>query len=208
MTIAPSREEARINPVVGFEIRDAQVNGKLSQLSGIAVPYGVRTNIGWFDEEFKRGSLKKSISEAARGLPLLAFHDANSVPIGVAKEWHEEAAGLRGVWKLEQDERAQQLARMAVPDDDGHAPMGYMSVRFIPMQTDWKYATPGSNERDYALRTEARLLEVSLVSTPAYAGAHVQWVRTADPALRSEARGSRLAGYEEMLAKLHRGPQL
>lgn len=209
-TTAPDRVEARINPTMGFEIRDVQVEGKgtkLEVLSGIAIPYGVRTNIGWFDEEFKRGALKKSIGEAARSLPLLAFHDATALPIGVAKEWHEETAGLRGVWKLEDDPRSQQLARMAKPDEDGHAAMGYMSIRFVPMQTQWTYATPGSNERDYALRTEARLLEVSLVSTPAYAGAHVQWVRTSDPALRSEARGHQLAGYEAMLAKLKQGPQ-
>ena len=211
MTITQDREERRINPVAAFELRDVEVIGKgtkFDQLSGIAVPYGVRTNIGWFDEEVKRGALKKSIAEAARSLPLLAFHDAASLPIGVAKEWHEESAGLRGVWKLEQDERSQQLARMAQPDEDGHAAMGYMSVRFIPMQSSWTYAQPGSNTRDYVLRTEARLVEVSLVSTPAYAGAHVQWVRTADPALRSEARGSRLRGYEEMLDKLRAGPQL
>jgi HK97 family phage prohead protease len=211
MTETIDREERRINSVGGFEIRDVELGTKgklLTQLSGIAVPYGVRTNIGWFDEEFKRGALKKSIGEAARSLPLLAFHDANSIPIGVAKEWHEETAGLRGVWQLEDDPRAQQLARMAKPDGDGHAPMGYMSVRFIPMQSSWTYAAPGSNERDYVLRTEARLVETSLVSTPAYAGAHVQWVRTADPALRSEARGHRLRGYEEMLDKLRAGPQL
>lgn len=195
-------EERRLNASLGFEIREAELNKSLTQLSGIAVPYGSRASIGWFEEEFTKGSMAKSITEAARGLPLLAFHDDRSMPLGVAKEWHEETDGLRGVWKLEQDPRTQQLARMAVPDDDGHAAMGYMSIRFVPIRSEWTYADPGSNSLDYVLRTEARLLETSLVSTPAYTGAKVQWVRTADRAMQSEARGSRKHGYDEMLAEL------
>lgn len=197
-------DEKRINASLGFEIREMEANKTLTKLSGIAVPFGSRASIGWFEEEFQKGSLKKSISEAARGLPLLAFHDDRSLPLGVAKEWHEETGGLRGVWKLEEHPAAQQLARMAIPDEDGHAAMGYMSIRFVPIRSEWTYAEPGSNQLDYVLRTEARLLETSLVSTPAYQGAKVQWVRTADQAMRSEARGRHKQGYDEMLARLER----
>ena len=201
MTVATIAER-RISATIGFEIREAEVNQALTKLSGIAVPYGVRASIGWFEEEFQNGSMAKSIKEAARGLPLLAFHDDRSLPLGVAKEWHEETAGLRGVWKLEEHQQAQTLARMAIPDKDGHAAMGYMSIRFHPIRSDWIYAEPGSNALDYVLRTEARLIETSLVSTPAYAGAKVQWVRTADRAMQSEARGHHKAGYDAMLAKI------
>lgn len=201
MTVATIAER-RISASIGFEIRDAEVNSTLTKLSGIAVPYGVRASIGWFEEEFQNGSMAKSIKEAARGLPLLAFHDDRSMPLGVAKEWHEETAGLRGVWKLEEHQQAQTLARMAIPDKDGHAAMGYMSIRFHPIRSDWVYAEPGSNALDYVLRTEARLIETSLVSTPAYAGAKVQWVRTADRAMQSEARGHHKTGYDAMLAKI------
>lgn len=194
--------ERRISASLGFEIRDAEVNKSLTQLSGIAVPYGVRASIGWFEEEFQNGAMAKSIKEAARGLPLLAFHDDRSMPLGVAKEWHEETAGLRGVWKLEEHAQAQALARMAIPDKDGHAAMGYMSIRFIPIRSEWTYAEPGTAMLDYVLRTEARLVETSLVSTPAYAGAHVQWVRTADRAMQSEARGHHKTGYDAMLRKI------
>lgn len=194
--------ERRISASLGFEIRDAEVNKSLTKLSGIAVPYGVRASIGWFEEEFQNGAMAKSIKEAARGLPLLAFHDDRSMPLGVAKEWHEETAGLRGVWKLEEHAQAQALARMAIPDKDGHAAMGYMSIRFIPIRSEWTYAEPGTAMLDYVLRTEARLVETSLVSTPAYAGAHVQWVRTADRAMQSEARGHHKTGYDAMLAKI------
>lgn len=197
-------DERRISPSMGFEIREAEVNKTLTRLSGIAVPYGSRASIGWFEEEFQKGSLAKSIKEAARGLPLLGFHDDRSLPLGVAKEWKEETAGLRGVWRLEEHAAAQQLARMAIPDEDGHAAMGYMSIRFVPVRSEWTYADPGSNALDYVLRTEARLLETSLVSTPAYSGAKVQWVRTADQAMRSEARGRHKPGYDEMLARLER----
>lgn len=197
-------DERRINASMGFEIREVEANSTLTKLSGIAVPYGVRASIGWFEEEFDRGAMAKSIKEAARGLPLLAFHDDRSLPLGVAKEWKEETAGLRGVWKLEEHAQAQTLARMAIPDKDGHAAMGYMSIRFIPVRSAWTYAEPGTNALDYVLRTEARLLETSLVSTPAYAGAKVQWVRTADQAMRSEARGRHKKGYDEMLARLER----
>lgn len=201
-------DERRIAPVAGFQIREAEANKALTELSGIAVPYGVETSIGWFLESFSAGSLTKSTQEAARSLPLLMFHDDRTLPIGVAKEWHEEPLGLRGVWKLEQDPRSQQAARMAVPDEDGHAPLGYMSIRFVPIRSEWTYAVDdvSNGGLDRVVRTEARLLETSLVSTPAYQGAHVQWVRSHDRALRSEARGAELAGYEDWIAKAKAGP--
>ena len=117
----------------------------------------------------------------------------------------ETRAGLRGVWKLDRTPEAQNPARMAKPDDQGRSLLGYMSVRFMPIHSQWAYATnPG--EKDKVTRTEARLTETSLVSMPAYQGAHVEWVRSMDPALRSEARGHKLAGWEEYLAKVKQGP--
>lgn len=186
--------EARIRPV-GMELRAVETTDSLSMLSGIAVPYGERADIGWYLEEHAPGSLAKSITEAARGLPLHLFHDDRSFPIGVSNEWHEEAGGLRGVWKLDESPEAKRAAQLAKPDDEGRSALGYMSIRFQPIRSDWTYVEDwnpdlGPEHKDAVIRRESRLVEVSLVSTPAFRGASVTWVRTGERPATREAAGA------------------
>lgn len=199
-------EERRTN-AFAFELRDVDEGkgGVLKKLAGRAVPYGVDTDIGWFIEQMQYGVFKKSISEAARSLPLLLFHNEHALPVGVNDEWTERRDGLDGVWSIDSRPEAQEAARLAKPDASGRSMLGYLSVRFLPIQSQWTYAT-ATGEPDRVVRTEARLVETSLVSTPAYQGAAVEWVRSMDPALRQEARGRRIKGWEEYLAKVKAGP--
>jgi HK97 family phage prohead protease len=198
-------EERRTN-AFAFELRDVdEKSGVLKTLAGRAVPYDTDTDIGWFIERMQYGVFKKSITEAARSLPLLLFHNDAALPVGVVREWSEKRDGLDGVWNIDSRPEAQEAARLAKPDDQGRSMLGYLSVRFLPIQSQWTYATaPG--EPDRVLRTEARLVETSLVSTPAYTGSKVEWVRSMDPALRQEASGRRIRGWEEYLAKVKSGP--
>jgi HK97 family phage prohead protease len=205
-------DEQRIRPVT-IQLRAEQTagqSGKLQWLEGVAVPYNREADLGWFVEQFAPGSLAKSIKEAARSLPLHLFHDSQSMPIGVASEWRDGAELLEGVWKLDDHDVAQRAARMATPDEStGIAPLGYMSIRFAPIRSEWTYADDfnpdlGPNHKDRVSRTEARLLETSLVSTPAYTGATVSFVRTGERAIGRSASGREIAGWREYLESVRR----
>jgi HK97 family phage prohead protease len=197
-TIAP---EARVYPEGTMHLRAVETTDALSQLSGIAVPYGQETDVGFYRESFAPGALAKSIKESARALPLLLFHDDMSFPIGVASEWHEEDAGLRGVWRLDAGETAQRAAQLA---KDGL--LSFMSIRFVPIRSEWTYVQDwnpdaGPAGKDSVVRTEARLIETSLLSTPAYNGAAVAWVRTGERPLQRDAGTRELREWREFLTQ-------
>ena len=167
-----------------------QPKGQLSRLSGRVVPYSQPADIGWFTEEFRRGAFRESL-KVTPNVPLLMYHDERSDPIGVATGWDDRTDGLHGRFRLDSSSRAQEAARLVA---GGY--LAFMSIRFVPMDTTWDFL----DDKDHAIRTRARLLEVSLVSTPAYPMATVTEVRHADvvaalaldlgaPAIRSAITG-------------------
>jgi HK97 family phage prohead protease len=184
-------------------------------IAATAVPYNVRTLIGSFSEEFQPGSLSKSIQEAARSLPLHLMHDDMAelgnigLPIGVAHQWDDTDVRLYGVWKFDDDAKAQRARQLATPDENGNAALGYMSIRFQPIRDKWSYAAkwdPNTPEgRDHVIHQEARLASVSLVSTPAYIGATVDWVRSAGVPGRDTGRRA-VDEWAEFLEKAKAGP--
>lgn len=208
-------DERRTAPVLDIEVTD-----NLKYLSAIAVPYNEPADIGMFMEDFARGSMAKSIEEAARSLPLHVMHDdmpmyspmtAESWPIGVASEWRDEANYLRGVWKLDDSLKAQRAAQLAKPDENGNSLLGYMSIRFQPIRSAWTYAEDwnpdlGPAHKDRVTRIEARLVSVSLVSTPAYKSAAVEWVRSAEPQRVRESAARELDEWAAYLEKVKAGP--
>lgn len=188
MSAAPAlraREVRTYGPAVA--VRDLEVSGARAQyLEGLAVPYGVEQDVGWMLETMAPGVFSRSISEAARGLPLLLWHDSRTYPVGVSETWAEDADGLRGVWRLDGGDEAQRAAQLA---QDGL--LVGLSVGFVPIRSTWTYADVWDPDRgpdgmDRVTREEARLLEVSLTPTPAYAGAQVSLVRSAGGELRRE----------------------
>ena len=186
----------------GLMLREVETTNNLSMLSRIAVPYNREQDIGFFIESFEPGSLAKSIRESAAALPLLVFHDASRWPIGHAKEWQESDEALRGVWKLDRENPdAITAARQA---KEGH--LNFMSIRFMPIRSEWTTVEDwnpdlGAGHKDRVVRREARLIETSLVSAPAYADAKIEWVRSAERALHPEARGAELAGWRDYLER-------
>lgn len=176
MTVTLRAPEVRT--YASLEIRAIETNGSLTELEGQAVPYGEWANIGWFAESHAAGVFDKSIKEAARELPLLLWHDNRTWPIGKAAEWRSTVEGLIGVWSLDSSAEAQRGAQLA---RDGF--LTGLSVGFVPIQSAWEYADDwnpdlGIDHMDKVTRTEARLVEVSLTPTPAFAGAEVTLVRS------------------------------
>lgn len=190
--------EARLRKGIHLELRALETTDSLGMMRGTAVPYRTPEDVGFYTEEFAPGSLAKSIKESARALPLLLFHDDVSFPIGSASEWHDTERTLDGVWKLDTGDVAQRAARLA---KDGH--LTGLSIRFQPIRSTWTWVEDWSPElgaKDAVVREEARLVETSLVSTPAYQAAGVQWVRTAEG--RHRDVGAEAREWLEWVAKM------
>lgn len=210
-------DERRTAPVALLEV---ETTANFNYISAVAVPYNDPADIGMFMEDFAPGSLAKSIKEAARSLPLHVWHDdmpmyspmtIESSPIGVAHEWDDDNNRLRGVWKLDDSVKAQRAAKLAKPDEQGRSLMGYMSIRFQPIRSAWTYAEDwnpdlGPAYKDRVTRIEARLVSVSLVSTPQYQSAAVEWVRSAEPQRKREAASRELDEWAAYLQQVKAGP--
>lgn len=201
-----------------LELREVELSVNKKQLSGIAVPYGEAADIGFFTETHLAGSFAKSIKEAARSLPLHVFHDDmpgysndTSWPIGVASEWKDDGNALRGVWDLDDSEKAQRAAQLATPDVNGNAMLGYMSIRFAPIRSNWTRVDDwdpdkGPAFKDHVDRVESRLVSVALVTGPAFVKAAVEWVRAAMPPGREDP-GRRIDEWSTWLEGVKAGPR-
>jgi HK97 family phage prohead protease len=147
-----------------------------TSITGRVVPYSAGyTDVGWFAERFERGAFTASLIQHPT-TPLLLFHDGKTFPIGVAEAWDDRADGLHGQFRLAMSAVAQVAASYV---RDGF--MDGMSVGFSPIRSSWSYAAEwapdlGLEHMDKVTRSEARLHEVSLVSTPAYVDARVYHV--------------------------------
>jgi hypothetical protein len=160
---------------------DVETSTNLKWLSGRAVPYNTWTSVRWYLESMAPGVFDKSLAEAARGLPLLLWHDGQRFPVGLSQSWDSiESEGLYGRWRLDDSPEAQRAAKLA---KDGL--LGWLSVGFVPLRNEWDPADDetwnpdDADTLDRITRVEARLVETSLVSTPAYAQAEVLTVRGA-----------------------------
>lgn len=141
------------------------------RIEGIAVPYDTWARVpgGW--ERFTRGAFTDSIATNPR-VPLLASHDADRWPIGIAEQFDDRPDGLHVVWRIDVDDPAAAEALRKVED-------GYLTGLSIGFMPDYRTddLTVDRDGMAWITRHTARLLEVSLVSTPAYVGAQVTHVR-------------------------------
>lgn len=181
-----------------LQVRD--VDSHLRELSGRAVPYGVKQNVGWYVESWRRGVFGKSIRESAQRLPLLLWHDSKAFPVGVAREWDDTAQGLDGLWQLADTELAQHAARQA---RDGFLTGLSVGFQLMPNGSRWTLVSddawdPAAGVVDEVERVEARLLETSLTPTPAFAGAQVTLVRSLDVPSAARARWKGLGRPAEL----------
>ena len=196
----------RAHQLVVYEaaLDEPATDGAYTVLHGRAVPYGAWTNRGWFMESVRGGAFDKSIEEAPEGLPLLLFHNDEMLPIGLSREWDSKPDGLHGVWDLDLGETAQTAARYA---RDGL--LRWFSVGHTPIRSEWEMVDPaewdpdkGPEYMDHVTRIEARLLETSLVTTPAFATAQVKLVRSTEGLRQRQERRPSLRSWQAWRAGL------
>jgi HK97 family phage prohead protease len=194
-----------VRTYAAIELHEVETTDSLTMMAGRAVPYGEKANVGWYLEEMAQSVFARSIKGAAAALPLLLWHNNETFPVGKATSWKEAADGLQGVWTLDDSEEAQRAARLA---RDGF--LTGLSVGFVPLQSEWTYADDwnpdaGPEHMDSVTRQEARLVEVSLTPTPAYAGAGVTLVRSKERpqhARRSNGGGREIQEWRDYLTSL------
>jgi HK97 family phage prohead protease len=165
---------------LAMEVRS--VDEEARTVIGRCVPYDTTSYLtpkGPSGERVIRGAFAKSISERAGKIFLYRAHD-HAHAIGRSTGWQEEPDGLLGSFHI----RPAPLGDDVLAElRDGYLPG--MSCGFRPIKT--RRGKDGATEV-----VEAALMEVSLVSIPAYEGAEVLALRhKADVAAIMATFGSR-----------------
>jgi len=145
---------------------------------GIAVPFDQPTEIndmhGRYTETFRRGAFTRTLTErGASRVKLMAVHNMRTFPLGRLSSAVEDAGGLRieaRVSATQAGDEALELVRDGALDA--------FSIGFATVATGDRW----NRTRTAVERLEVKLHEVSLVPFPAYAGALIAGVRTADSA--------------------------
>lgn len=156
-----------------FHIREADESGRT--VFGRFVPYGepatVNDGDGPYRERFAPGAFTRSLEQTASKVSMFVQHDRRAIPLARGLvDWQETDGGLDGAFRLI-DTSAADDALVAIRE----GVMDSFSVGFRGLRAE--------QDGDTTVRTEAALLEVSLVTSPAYSGALVGGVRTADDLL-------------------------
>lgn len=136
---------------------------------GRVVPFGEVAEVSDggrpYLERFEYGAFSRSISERGAKVKLFTGHDIRRLPVGRAVELSEQRDGLHAAFELADtaDGRdALELVKTGVVDSFS---VGFRGIR-------------ERMDGDVVVRTEAALMEVSLVGLPAYAGAAIAGVRS------------------------------
>ena len=137
-----------------FEIRS--VDPQERTVEGIAVPYGIDTNVGGYTERIERGAFGKPTD-----VKLFAQHQE---PIGLVTEARDTDEGLIIKARISDTQRGNEVYTLL---RDGV--LNKFSVGFVPVEHRMDGET--------VVRTKAELKEVSVVAFPAYDGADVLSVR-------------------------------
>lgn len=137
---------------------------------GTVVPYGQVAEVsdGYgepYRERFEFGAFGRSIRERGNKVRLFTGHETRKLPIGRAVELEEQRDGLHAAFEIaatRDGDDALELVRSGTVDAFS---IGFRGIR-------------ERTEGRVVVRTEAALMEVSLVGLPAYAGAAVAGVRS------------------------------
>lgn len=155
-------------------ISTMEVRSEGRTVVGIAVPFDQPTQVrdfvtGPYTEVFRHGAFARTISERGPAkVKVLPLHDTQKMPLGRAHSLIEQPDGLHAelvISKTRAGDEALELIRDGVLDS--------MSIGFIPITS--RTAKDGTVER-----AEVKLHEISLVPFPAYDGAKIAGIRSAD----------------------------
>ncbi|MGI9116380.1 MAG: HK97 family phage prohead protease [Gaiellales bacterium] len=137
-----------------FDIDVTAADQATRTIEGIAVPYGETANLGGTTYSFERGSLKPARART----PLLLGHDRNR-PVGVMTELADTETGAIARFRIDQGAEGDLALEQAASGSRGGLSIGAEIV------------AAADNGDGTVSVTDASLLEVSLVSIPAFAGA-------------------------------------
>jgi hypothetical protein len=149
-----------------MEVRSVDVDART--VEGVCVPWDETSYLtpNPAGERMKRGAFNKSITQRGDRIFLYRDHD-HSRPVGRSESFSDQDDGLHGTFRI----RESVSGNDALVDlREGYLPA--LSIGFRPLNS--RRGPDGATEI-----TEAQLLEVSLVSLPAYDGARVLALRTA-----------------------------
>ncbi|MGD8214618.1 HK97 family phage prohead protease [Aestuariimicrobium sp. Y1814] len=149
---------------------------KTSTMTGIAVPYDEWSQVAPGVMERFLPSAFTDLIRAQTPLPLLVAHDYQALPIGISTGWAHAATrattGLQGSWRIDHKDPAAADAYRKV--EEGYATG--LSVGFQSPLEDQDVTFDDNDTIWITRRANVRLLEVSIVSAPAYPGAQITHV--------------------------------
>lgn len=144
-----------------LEIRQIELRAKDDELrivEGIAVPYGVETNVGAYVERFAQNSISEDVSE----VKLKFGHEG--LPIGKVVEGRNAEDGFYIRAKISETSQGNDVYTLI---RDGV--LNKFSVGFIPVESE--------RDGNVVVRNLVSLKEVSVVEQPAYSDAEILAVR-------------------------------
>jgi len=167
---------------------DLQIRGDGRTIIGLAVPFStpteIRDQLGTYQEQILRGAFKRTIAERGPGrVKFLVSHDHAALPIGRTVSLKEEPQGLVAEFRVAQTPRGDEALQLVKEGALDGLSIGFRSVR-----DSW------SSDGSQRTILEAALLEVSLVSIPAYSDAVVT-------AVRAQTTPLLLAAQQELLRR-------
>jgi hypothetical protein len=151
-----------------FAMEVRSLDASTRTLVGVAVPYGETTLLTSdpAGERFVPGAFARSIAHRGSKVPLLANHETERV-MGYSTSFDDGDDALVGTFRVNDGDQGDALLA-----DLRNGYYSGLSVGFVPLRS--RRADDGVREH-----TEAKLVEVSTVGVPAYEGAGLLAVRSA-----------------------------
>lgn len=159
---------------VDLEVR----GGDGRTVEGIACPFDevaeIRELSGTYNEVVRFGAFARTIAERADKVRFLASHNHQTFPLGKPTELREDTAGLwmsARISKTTAGDEALELIKDGALDG--------LSIGFRPIQNRWHDGETWDAPR-LCERLEVALMEVSAVAVPAFDGARLLALRSAE----------------------------
>lgn len=150
-------------------VRDAEDGTEGRTLYGTVVPYGevarVDDGLGPYNEMFAPGAFTRSLEQRANKVKLFTQHDRSRLPVGRLVDYDEHDRGLDAAFYIPEHTAGDDvlaLVREGVVDSFS---VGFRGIK-------------DHDEAGTTIRTEAAIGEVSVVHSPAYAGAALAGIRS------------------------------
>ena len=194
--LAKNTRETREFHAADLEVRAGEGDGRT--IVGLAAPFNSPAEIhdafGSYQETLMPGSFARTVTERGDRIQLYAMHNRTMFPLGTIPRLSESVRGLEMEGRVS-DTTAGNDALTLIRD----GVVGGLSIGFQVIRQEWN--------ADYSERTihEVRLMEISLVTEPAYSDALVSSVREASDLEPTPARSATLAA--ELLSLYERAPE-